>query len=221
MSFWRVVRTVVLALCAVLFRVRVVGRERVPSGGAYILAPSHRSILDVPFATFATRRRVAFLAKQELFQSRLGALIFPPLGGIPVERGSTDRAALRAADRVLVDGEPLAVFAEGTRRRGPVLGDLFHGAAYLALRRRVPIVPVGIGGSEEILPSGHVVPRPHRVVIVIGDPIVPPPDASARRRSDVLALTATLRDRLQGAFDDARRRAGTAAPLPGQVRERA
>jgi 1-acyl-sn-glycerol-3-phosphate acyltransferase len=221
MIFWRLVRTVVLALCRVLFRVRIVGRQHVPAEGAFILAPSHRSILDVPFAVFVTRRRVRFLAKQELFASRLGGLLFPPLGGIPVERGTTDRAALRAADEVLVEGEPLAIFPEGTRRRGPRLGDLFHGAAYLALRRQVPIVPVGIGGSEEILPSGHVVPRPHRVVVVIGEPVEPPAGATARRRSDVLALTETMRERLQAVFDEARVRAGTATPLAGEVRERA
>ena len=218
--FWRVVRTVVVGVCAVVFRVRVIGRDRVPGGGPFILAPSHRSILDVPFAAFTTRRRICFLAKQELFRSRVGGLVFPPLGGIAVERGTTDRAALRAAEQVLVDGEPLAIFPEGTRRRGPVLGDLFHGAAYLALRRRVPIVPVGIGGSEEILPKAHVVPRPHRVVVVVGEPIVAPADASPRRRSDVAALTGLLRERLQGVFDEARRQAGTAAPLAaGEVRE--
>ena len=219
MIFWRVVRTVVLALCRVLFRVRLLHRDRVPPDGAYILAPSHRSILDVPFATFATRRRVRFLAKQELFSSKLGGVLFPPLGGIPVERGTTDRAALRAADAVLVEGEPLAIFPEGTRRRGGELGPLFHGAAYLALRRQVPIVPVGIGGSEEILPSGKAVPRPHRVVVVVGEPVTPPPGATAKRRSDVAALTEALRVALQSVFDEARERAGTAASSAGEVRQ--
>ena len=219
-AFWWLVRTVVLAACRVAFRVRVVGRGRVPADGAYILAPSHRSILDVPFTVFTTRRRICFLAKQELFRSRLGGALFPPLGGIRVERGSTDRAALRAADAVLLAGEPLAIFPEGTRRRGPALGDLFHGAAYLALKRRVPIVPVGIGGSEEILPSGHAVPRPHRVVVVVGPPLAPAPAATARRRGDVAALTERLRVALQDAFDEARRRAGTAGALrAGEVRE--
>ncbi|HEV2309297.1 MAG TPA: lysophospholipid acyltransferase family protein [Acidimicrobiia bacterium] len=214
-----VVRMVVVGVCRVAFRVRVLGREHVPTGGAYILAPSHRSILDVPFTAFTTRRRIGFLAKQELFQGRLGGALFPPLGGIPVERGSTDRAALRAADGVLVAGEPLAIFPEGTRRRGPKLGDLFHGCAYLALRRGVPIIPVGIGGSEEILPSGHVVPRPHRVVVVVGPPLVPAPDATARRRGDVTALTEQLRVALQTAFDEARERAGTAGLGAGEVRQ--
>ncbi len=216
-ALWWVVRAVVLVVCRVAFRVRVLGREHVPPDGAYILAPSHRSILDVPFTAFTTRRRICFLAKQELFRGRLGGALFPPLGGIPVERGSTDRAALRAADGVLVEGQPLAIFPEGTRRRGPVLGDLFHGAAYLALRRQVPIVPVGIGGSEEILPRGAAVPRPHRVVVVVGTPIAPKPGATSRRRGDVTAMTEQLRVALQGVLDEARERAGTLRA--GEVRE--
>jgi 1-acyl-sn-glycerol-3-phosphate acyltransferase len=219
--FWRTVRTVVVAFCAVIFRVRVIGRDRVPTSGAYVIAPSHRSILDVPFSGLVTRRRIRFLAKQELFSSRIGSALFRRLGGIPVERGTTDRAALRACDAVLVDGDPLAIFPEGTRRHGPELGDLFHGVAYLALKRGVPILPVGIGGSEEILSRGQVRPRLHRVVVVIGEPIVADASASARRRSDVVALTATLATRLQSCFDEARRRAGTAAALAGEFGEQA
>jgi 1-acyl-sn-glycerol-3-phosphate acyltransferase len=218
MMLWRVVRPTVVGICAVAFRVRVVGRDQVPTRGAYVLAPSHRSILDIPFAAFVTRRRLRFLAKQELFRSRLGRAIFPRLGGIAVERGTTDRAALRAADAVLADGEPLAIFPEGTRQHGAALGDLFHGVAYLALRRHVPIVPVGIGGSEEILPKGRLVPRPRRVVVIVGTPIHPDPDATARRRSDVTALTVRVRDELQAALDQARHQAGTAA-LPAEVGE--
>ncbi len=222
MIFWRVVRGIVVAICRVVFRVRVVGRDRVPRGGAYVVAPSHRSILDVPFTAAITRRRIRFLAKQELFSTRIGAALFLRLGAIPVERGTTDRAALRACDAVLVEGDPIAVFPEGTRRQGPRIAELFHGAAYLALRRGVPIVPVGVGGSEEILPRGSVVPRPHRVVVVVGEPIVPDGGASARRRSDVVALTAELQTRLQDCFDEARRRAGTATePLAREVGEHA
>jgi 1-acyl-sn-glycerol-3-phosphate acyltransferase len=221
MIFWRAVRTLVLTLCTAVFRVRVYHRERVPSEGAYVVAPSHRSILDIPFASFVTRRRIRFLAKQELFKPRVGRWLFPRLGGIPVERGTTDRAALRAAEAVLAEGEPLAIFPEGTRREGPELGELFHGCAYLALRQGVAIVPVGIGGSEEILPRGRIIPRPRRVVVVVGEPVVAPEGASTRRRSDVTALSDTLRNRLQEAFDEARTRAGTAVASAGEVDERA
>jgi 1-acyl-sn-glycerol-3-phosphate acyltransferase len=221
MIFWRATRALVLAVCALVFRVRVHGRARVPARGAYVVAPSHRSILDIPFTAFVTSRRIQFLAKRELFTSRVGRWLFPRLGGIAVERGTTDRAALRTSEAVLVAGNPLVIFPEGTRREGPELGPLFDGCAYLALRQGVPIVPVGIGGSEEILPRGRIIPRPRRVVVVVGEPVVAPEGASPRRRADITAMSATLRGRLQAAFDEARVRAGTAVASAGEVDERA
>jgi 1-acyl-sn-glycerol-3-phosphate acyltransferase len=202
--FYRFARFIVLGLCRVLFRVRVVGKEHVPPSGAYILAPSHRSNLDTPFLCFVTPRRVRFIAKRELFKHPLGAKVFTTLGGVPVDRGSASaRSALKAVQASLEAGEPAAVFPEGTRRKGPEIGELFDGAAYLAVKLRVPIVPVGIGGSEEILASGKKVPRLKRVAVVVGAPIDPPSGATTRRRGDLAALTGQLQVALQKLFDEA------------------
>ncbi len=221
MILWRAARALVLSLCLVVFRVRVYHRERVPPDGAYVVAPSHRSILDIPFTGFVTSRRMRFLAKQELFESAIGGWLFPRLGGIAVERGTTDRGALRAAEAVLVDGRAARHLPRGDPPGG---SDARRAVPRVRLPRAppgVPLVPVGIGGSEEIMPRGRVIPRPRRVVVVVGEPVVAPPGASPRRRSDVTALSATLRERLQGVFDEARVRAGTALASPGEVDERA
>lgn len=204
MMLYRVARTLVLGLCQVLFRVKVRGTEHVPTSGAYIVAPTHRSNLDTPFAAFVTKRRIRFMAKQELFKHPLGAKLFTALGGVPVERGSpSSRAALKATQAALKAGEPVAVFPEGTRRNGREVTDLFDGTAYLAVKLGVPIVPVGIGGSEEILASGKKMPRFKRVAVVVGPPIFPPPDATTRKRSDLAAITAELQTELQQLFDAA------------------
>ena len=205
MSFYRLAHAVVLSVFKVLFRVSVRGREHVPKRGAYVVAPSHRSILDIPFTAFITRRRIRFLAKKELFTTRFGRWLFSKLGAIAVDREATDRRALKEATAALQAGEPVGVFPEGTRNNGPTLGDLHDGASYLAAKLGVPIVPVGVGGSEEILASGRLLPRIKKVVVVIGPPI-PPPVAHgvAQRRSDVRMLTGTLRGVLQACFDDAR-----------------
>jgi 1-acyl-sn-glycerol-3-phosphate acyltransferase len=206
---YRVVRTLVLGLCRVAFRVRVAGTENVPPSGAYIVAPTHRSNLDTPFAAFVTKRRIRFMAKQELFKHPLGAKFFLAMGGVPVERGSPNaRAALKATQAALKDGEPVAVFPEGTRRHGREVTDLFDGTAYLAVKLGVPILPIGIGGSEEILASGKKLPRLRRVAVVVGPVIVPPPDATTRKRSDLVAITAELQVELQRLFDDAMKLAG-------------
>ncbi|HEY3721813.1 MAG TPA: lysophospholipid acyltransferase family protein [Acidimicrobiia bacterium] len=204
MSFYRFARAVVLSLCKVVFRVKVRGTENVPRSGAYIVAPTHRSNLDTPFAAFVTTRRIRFMAKQELFRHPVGDKLFTALGGVSVERGSpSSRAALKAIQAALADGEPVAVFPEGTRRHGREVTDLFDGTAYLAVKLGVPIVPVGIGGSEEILASGKKLPRLRRVGVVVGPPIVASPDATTRKRSDLAAITAELQEELQRLFDEA------------------
>jgi 1-acyl-sn-glycerol-3-phosphate acyltransferase len=103
------------------------------------------------------------------------------------------------------------MFPEGTRRSGPVVEDLHHGVAFLAARLGVPIVPIGIGGSETILARGRKIPRFNRVVVIVGDPIHPPeraPGASVRR-GDVAALTEELRTAVQRLFDEAEAAAGS------------
>jgi len=217
--FYRFARALVLSPLKLIFRVKVVGREHVPSRGAYVIAPSHRSIFDIPFAAFITRRRIRMMAKRELFSTRFGRWLFTKLGAIEVERETTDRAALRASRRALADGEPLAIFPEGTRRTGPAIEGLYDGVAYLALKAGVPILPVGIGGTEQILPSGKVLPRVHKVAIVVGPPIVPRGTEGVRRRSEVAKLTAELGERLQASFDEAQRRAGSAGVVDASAPE--
>ena len=97
---------------------------------------------------------------------------------------------------------------EGTRANGPDIAPLFDGAAYLAVKLGCPIVPVAIGGSEEILASGKKVPKLHRVSMKVGAPILPPPDASTRRRSDLVAVSDELMKSLQALFNAANAEAG-------------
>ncbi len=208
MTFYRFARAVVLSICKVVFRVRVVGTELVPRTGAYIVAPTHRSILDVPFSAFITKRTIRFLAKDELFSTRFGTKFFTALGAVQVERGTADRSALRALENALMEGSPVAVFPEGTRGSGPRLTPLFDGAGYLAVKLGVPIVPVGIGGSEDILPKGKVLPRLRKVVVVVGNPIEPPQLEGRARRAAATGVTNDLAAELQRAFDHALELAG-------------
>jgi 1-acyl-sn-glycerol-3-phosphate acyltransferase len=205
MTFYQFARAVVLSVFKVVFRVRVVGKERVPTEGAYIVAPSHRSILDVPFAAYVTPRTIRFLAKDDLFGTSFGRKLFDALGAVEVERGTADRGAMRALEGVLERGEPVAIFPEGTRRSGSEIAELYAGAAYLSVKFGVPIVPVGIGGSEHILPKGKVLPRIHRVAVSVGEPLRPPALEGRARRSAAKQLTKELQLSLQACLDDAER----------------
>ena len=214
-AFWR---TVIVLLARILFGVQVRGRNRVPKSGNFVLAPSHRSTLDIPLAAAVTTRRMRFMAKRELWHGKFWSWVFDELGAVPVDRDGGDRAALRVLETALVDGEPIVVFPEGTRREGTELGPLFSGASYLALKQGVPIVPVGIGGSEEIIVRRWGIPVFSRVCVVVGEPIVCTRTDGTIKRSVIAATDDELRARLQGCFDDAR--AWSAARSGGQSGER-
>ena len=207
---YRVMWSMVLALCKVLFRLRVEGKENFPPG-PYILSPVHRSFIDTPIAGMATSRRLRFMGKEGLWENKpLGALL-SVLGGFPVERGTADRTALRAATDVLSLGEPLVMFPEGTRRHGDRIRreDMLDGPAFVAARAGVPIVPVGLGGTVRALPVGSVIPRPRRVVVVVGNPIPPPARIGGRLpRRAVSEHTDRLFDELGDLYVEARVLAG-------------
>ena len=206
--------SMVLALCKLLFRLRVEGKENFPPG-PFILSPVHRSFIDTPIAGMATSRRLRFMGKESLWENRpLGAFL-TVLGGFPVERGTADRTALRAATDVLALGEPLVMFPEGTRRTGDRVrrDDMLDGPAFVAARAGVPIVPVGLGGTVRALPVGSFVPRPRRVVIVVGEPIAPPAKVGGRvPRRAVSEVTDRLFVELGDLYAEARVLAGQEPP---------
>ena len=203
--------------CKAWFRFRVVGKQNLPAEEAYILAPVHRSYLDTPVGGMVTARRHRFLGKESLWRNRAAGRFLTIVGGFPVERGTADRAALRACQEVLERGEPMVMFPEGTRQHGPVVDpDLMHaGPAFVAARAGVPIVPLGIAGTDHAMPGGSMLIRPVRVVMVVGEPIRPPEVDGRIPRRMVDELTERLRVGLQGCFDEAQRLARRPAlPVP-------
>jgi 1-acyl-sn-glycerol-3-phosphate acyltransferase len=158
-----------------------------------ILAANHISMLDVPLLVVACPRPVTFMAKRDLFNDRFRAWFFHGFGGFPVEPGTTDAAALRMGLGVLASGDVLGMFSEGTRSRDRPMGPFLPGAAWLALRSGVPIVPCAITGTEP--PAGRAWLRwlrPRRVRIAFGPPMRGSENGMGRREA-VAALTESVR----------------------------
>ncbi len=203
---YRILRKGLWLIIKALVRVSVTGQENVPKTGGFILAPgAHRSILDTPLASLASPRVLRYMGAETYFNIPVLGSFLRAMGGFPVERAATDRMALRLSEEVLRNGEPLVVFPEGTRQEGPIVQPLKEGAAFLACRASVPIVPVGIGGAERAMPKGARYVRPSKVVMIVGEPIYPPERAEGARvkRSAVAGLSDELRERLQELFDEA------------------
>ena len=216
MIAYQIVRSLILVVGKLFWRVSFEGMEHVPKHGPFVLAPVHRSFVDFGLVAGVTRRRMGYMGKESLWKSKLLGGFISMLGAYPVNRGAPDREALRRTLDLLERGEPLVLFPEGTRRSGPVIEHLHEGAAFVASRAGVPLVPVGIGGSERALPKGKKLPRPVKIHILVGQPLVPPPLAEGARhpsRRAVKELTVQLQHVLQDLFDRAQRTAGVNVPV--------
>ena len=223
---YKICRSIAVGISRLYLPGGVTGRENLPTSGPYLVAPVHRSYVDwLIVARITGRRRLRYIAKAELWKSKIAGRVLETLGAFPVNRSGADREALERCREILAGGEPLVMFPEGTRRSGPVVRDLREGAAYLAVRADVPVVPIGIGGSEQSMPRGSTVPRPRRVEVVIGTPVWPPSgdgtEAEAgdgetvrHRRPGRVSRRATkefsdeIAAAIQQVFDEAQRRAG-------------
>lgn len=156
------------------FRPTVEGLEHIPATGGAIFAGNHLSVADELLLGTAVPRHLAFWAKSEYFKGTglkgaFSKFVLTGLGAIPVERAG-GRAALSAFDAaipVLKAGDLVAVYPEGTRSPDGRLYRGRTGAARLAVAAGVPIIPVGVTGTDKAQPIGTRVPRPGRAPISI------------------------------------------------------
>ncbi|MEY2415317.1 MAG: 1-acyl-sn-glycerol-3-phosphate acyltransferase [Ilumatobacteraceae bacterium] len=205
---YQIVRFIVTTFCRVWCRMTVEGSENVPADGIFIVAPTHRSILDTPIASGVSRRRLRFMGADKYWKNKAFGRLLTALGGFPVSRGTADREALKRSIAVLQGGEPLVLFPEGERKVGPIVQPLFDGATYIAVKAGVPIIPVGIGGSERAMPKGAKFIRPSKLHVVVGKPIQAASNAASPKdqRDAARQLTVDLHAELQRLFDIAQAR---------------
>jgi 1-acyl-sn-glycerol-3-phosphate acyltransferase len=152
------------ALLRSVYRIEVVGADRIPADGPAILVANHESIWDPFILGVATPREIHYMAKSELFRTRPLAWAMHSLNAFPVERGGGDREAMSEAGRLLAGGAVLGIFPQGTSRPEKQIG-WHRGAARLALATGVPLVPVRLSGTRGL-------PRTRGMRLVVGEPIV-------------------------------------------------
>jgi 1-acyl-sn-glycerol-3-phosphate acyltransferase len=202
-------RTLELTVAPVLraaYRPKVTGLENVPRSGAVILAGNHISFADEIFTPLAARRQVFYLAKSEYFTSpglrgKAMAAFFGGIGQVPVERGDM-RAAAASVDvcvKVLAQGRAFGIYPEGTRSPDGRLYRFRTGIARIALRTGVPVVPVGLVGTDRVQPPGTRRWRLTRVAVHFGTPLDFSGRAEDERRAAVLReVTESVRRAVQG-----------------------
>ncbi len=134
-------------LFRLLSRVHITGTENIPEEGAYVIAVNHVSIFEPPLITSFWPHSIEVAGAVEILERPIQSQIMRLYGTIPVHRGRFDRQLLKAMVGRLKAGRPVLIFPEGTRSRKPGLQQASTGAAYIAAKAGVNVLPVGIAGT--------------------------------------------------------------------------
>jgi len=168
---YRVGQAITRTICRVMGRWEIRGLENIPADGPVIFASNHRALLDPPLigSTFQDPP-LFYFAKEELFSIPLVGWYIRRVNAFPVRRAEGDVGALKTAMRVLHGGQRLLVFPEGGRRLDPKRQFKARaGVGMIAAKTQVPVVPVGLVNSNQVLRFG-------KIRVAFGVPIPPPPD---------------------------------------------
>lgn len=173
--YWVMKHLLLGPLMKLLSRPKAEGLEHIPESGGAILVSNHVAVADSFFMPLMMPRRVTFLAKREYFtgaglKGRLKKYFFSGVGQVPIDRssGAAAQAALDTGIRLLSEGNLLGVYPEGTRSPDGRLYKGKTGVARMALEAEVPVIPIGMFGTNKVNPLGSKMWRPHRVRVHVG-----------------------------------------------------
>jgi len=160
--FYKFARFLLGSIFRILFRIRVEGDNILKDSDGCIIFSNHICLFDPIVVGCFTRRQIRFMAKEELFRNSFFGNVLIRLGAFPVKRGKVDISAIKNAIRLLKNGEVLGMFPEGTRSRTGELLEAEPGLSMIAVRAKVPVVPVAISTDYKLF-------RP--VTVKIGAPV--------------------------------------------------
>lgn len=168
---YRISEFIFFLLYKVLLNLKSVGWENVPRKGGVIIASNHVSNIDPPAVGIASKRRINFIAKEELFDNLFFGWWFKWVGAVPVKKNSADLSALKTAMNLLKQGSAIILFPEGTRSKDGSMGKPQPGVGFLAAKSDVPVIPAFVKGTEKAMPKGAKFLRLHNVTVYFGRPV--------------------------------------------------
>lgn len=172
--FYFLVRCFIAPIVRLIWVKKVSGRKNLPKSGPYIIAVNHQSYFDFISLVCVLPLKLTFFAAEKFFSSRFWNPIMQYTGQIKVERYSDESKdqAISLALKVLENKKVFAIFPQGTRSRSGEIEKTYTGVAKLALKAKVPIIPIGIKGAFEIMPPQAKKPRLKKILeIEIGEPM--------------------------------------------------
>ncbi len=169
--FWA---TGVRAFLALYGHYEISGLENIPKTGAVICVANHSSNIDPLLAWSAVYRvrELHGIAKIELWNNPVVACFMNCMGSVSVNRGAADRAMLKTTFTLLEQGRAVGIFPEGTRSRDGRLQRAQPGLALIVRRSGAPVLPAAILGTKEMMSPGMSIPRPAKLRMVFGEPLL-------------------------------------------------
>lgn len=189
------VHSILRLLFLLLTRRKIEGRENIPRRGAVIFVSNHIELVDSPLLWTSLGRRVYFMAKEEVFYPGIIGYFMRSFGAFPVRKGRPDKKALLKAQQLLAEGKALTIYPEGMRSQSKKVKLAFHGAALIASRSGVPVVPIGIYGTEQIRGIGWIWRRP-QISLNIGKPFTLLPIEGRPTKYELAKLTDVIMEHI-------------------------
>lgn len=140
-------------LCRLLFSIKLYGLKNIPQKGSFIMASNHVSYLDPVIVGAFVPRELNYIARRSLFKNKFFGWYLKKIRAIPMDRSALAYSGMKEVIKRIRKGEPVVIFPEGTRSNGSFFLEPERGAAYLALKFNLPVVPVYVKGAAKALPK--------------------------------------------------------------------
>lgn len=190
MSFYKIVRNILIVIVKILFRIEYVGVNNIPEENGYIFCANHICFMDPLLIACNKKKEFHFIAKEELIKVPVLGWLLKKLNVIPVKRGTGDIGAMKKGIEVLKNGNSLIIFPEGTRSKTGKMGEAKHGMALLVKKTGCGVMPCAVIGKPHLF---------KKTKLVYGDPI---PAGFFEGEKELSKITNYIVDKIQNLIDN-------------------
>jgi 1-acyl-sn-glycerol-3-phosphate acyltransferase len=171
--------------------------DNIPQGEGALIASNHVSFLDPPLVGAALDYGAYYLARKSLWSNPVASFIYDRLQALPVDQDKPEFGTLKKIIKLARNGEKVIIFPEGERTLTGEFGKGLPGVGLMIAKSGVPVVPVRLFGAYEALPRGKSLPRPSKITLVVGQPIIfTKEELAAKDRDAYAALSQRVMDEI-------------------------